>query len=88
MSTNFIYYALALSGYDDVWQDFVAGNVLIYVKPKAKLVECSRCKDRHVIRKGRSERWLRTVPIGIKPIWIIVDVPRVQWKAQTTKSKP
>lgn len=78
MSTSFIYHALGLPGYDYVRQDFVAGNVLIYVRPKAKLVKCSRCKHRHVIHKGRSERWLRTVPIGIKPIWIVVDVPRVQ----------
>ncbi|WP_291326513.1 hypothetical protein [Desulfovibrio sp. UCD-KL4C] len=42
MSTSFIYHALDLSGYDYVRQDFVAGNMLIYVRPKAKLVKCSR----------------------------------------------
>ena len=78
MSTSFIYHALGLSGYDYVRQDFVAGNVLIYVRPKAKLIKCAQCKHRHVIRKGNCERWLRTVPIGFKPLWIVVDVPRVQ----------
>jgi transposase len=31
-----------------------------------------------VVKRGRYERWLRTVPIGFKPVWLCVDVPRVE----------
>lgn len=78
MSTSFIYHGFGLQGYDYVRQDFVAGCIHLYVRPKERLVRCSCCKCRDVIRRGRHERWLRTVPIGLKPVWLCVDVPRVQ----------
>ena len=59
-------------------QDFVAGCIHLYVRPKEHLARCPCCKSRNVIRRGRHERWLRIVPIGLKPVWLRVDVPRVQ----------
>ncbi len=81
MSTSLIYHAFGLRGYDYVRQDFVAGNVFLHVRPKPKLIRCPRCRHRQVIHRGHSQRWLRTVPIGFKPVWLIVDVPRVQCRA-------
>ena len=78
MSTSFIYHAFGLQGYDYVRQSFVAGSVILWIRPKAKLIRCPRCKSFKVIRRGSAERWLRTVPIGFKPVWLAVDVPRVQ----------
>ena len=78
MSTSFIYHAFGLQGYDYVRQSFIAGSVILWIRPKAKLIRCPKCKSFKVIRRGSSERWLRAVPIGFKPVWLAVEVPRVQ----------
>ena len=78
MSTSFLYHAFGLQGYEYVHQQFVGGSILFRVRPKAKMVRCSRCKSYRVIRRGMSARRLRTLPIGFKPVWLLVEIPRVQ----------
>jgi transposase len=78
MSTSLLYHAFGLQGYDYVHQQFVAGSVVFKVRPKAKLIRCPQCRSRRVIRRGVSERMLRTLPIGFKPVWLMVETPRVQ----------
>ena len=81
MSTSFIYHAFGLQGYDYVRQSYVAGSLIFYVRPKSKLIRCPCCRSFDVIRRGVSERWLRTMPIGFKPVWLVVGVPRVGCKS-------
>jgi len=78
MSTSLLYHAFGLEGYGYVRQSFVAGRVIIRVKPKAKLIRCPECKSFHIIKRGKKDRWLRTVPIGRKPVWLAVETPRVE----------
>ncbi len=78
MSTSFLYHAYGLQGHDYVRQSFVAGSIIFWVKPTEKLVRCPECKSFHVIKRGTSERWLRTLPIGFKPVWLAIEVPRVE----------
>lgn len=77
MSTSFLYHAFGLSGYDYVRQEFARGNILLHVRPKSKLVRCPCCGSRNVVHRGVSKRWLRTEPVGFKPVWLIVEVPRI-----------
>lgn len=77
MSTSFIYHALGLYGYEYVSQKFRAGSTIFHVRPKWRIVRCPVCKSRNVIRKGYCIRRLRTVPIGQKPIWLDVEIPRI-----------
>ena len=77
MSTSFIYHALGLSGYEYMGQNFHDGSIIFHVRPKWRLVRCPECKSRKVIRKGSSIRRLRTVPIGQKPIWLDIEIPRI-----------
>lgn len=78
MSTSFIYHAFGLQGYDYVRQDFIAGNVILTIQPKDRLVRCPECRSWNVVRRGTFERWLKTVPIGFKPVWLAVKVPRIK----------
>jgi transposase len=78
MSTSLLYHAFGLQGYDYVRQSFVAGSIIFSIKPKPKLVRCPECKHRRIIRRGKEYRWLRTVPIGDKSVWLCVETPRVQ----------
>jgi hypothetical protein len=70
MSTCFLYHAFGLHSYDYVRQSFVHGSIAFTVRPKP--VRCPNCRSFDVIRRGSSERKLRTVPIGGKPIWLMV----------------
>ncbi|MEZ7195211.1 ISL3 family transposase [Pseudodesulfovibrio karagichevae] len=81
MSTSLLYHAFGLQGYDYTRQSYVAGSLIFAVQPKPKMVVCSCCGSRDVVRRGQSERWLRTVPIGFKPVWLVIEVPRVECKA-------
>jgi transposase len=78
MSTSLIYHAFGLTGYDYVRQQFVGGSIHYRIRPKAKMVCCSQCRSYRVIRRGVSLRRLRTLPIGFKPVWLLVETPRVQ----------
>jgi len=77
MSTSFVYHAFGLRGYAYVWQDFVAGNIILTVRPKDDLIRCPCCRSRNIIRRGVSERWVQTVPIGFKPVWFVIPVQRI-----------
>ncbi len=56
MSTSFIYHAFGLQCYDYLRQDFVAGNVILSIRAKDKLVCCSsmRLLQRHQTRLFRA----------------------------------
>jgi transposase len=77
MSTSFLYHAFGLHGYDYVRQTFVAGSIHFHARPKPKLLRCPACGCKEVFRRGSTERWLKSVPIGFKPIWLVIETPRV-----------
>jgi len=39
---------------------------------------CPQCGSADVIRRGHNERRYRTLPIGSKPAWLVLAVPRVE----------
>jgi len=77
MFNCFLYHGFGLPGYDYVRQEFVGGNVLLHVRPEGKLIRCPCCRSRDVLHRGVSKRWLRTVRVGFKPVWLVVEVPRI-----------
>ena len=48
---------------------------------KAELLVCPECQSREVSRKGRRFRELQTVPIGLKPVFLVTEVPKCQCRA-------
>ena len=81
MSTSFVYHALGLSDYEYVHQKFSDGCVTIRVRPKWRLLRCPVCGSQEVRRRGVCLRKLRSLPVGRKPIWLLVEVPRVGCRA-------
>jgi transposase len=77
MSTSFIYHAFGLQNYEYVHQKFEGGNIVFRIRPKWRLLCCPTCKSKQVIRRGLYLRKLRILPIGRKPVWLMVEVPRV-----------
>jgi transposase len=52
--------------------------VLFYVEPTDSVCRCSACGSEDVLKRGKTNRWFRSVPIGSRLTWIISDVPRVE----------
>lgn len=77
MSTSLLYHGFGLPGYRYVHQNFERGEIIFRVCPKGELYQCPVCKSTHIVRRGTCIRKLRSVPIGLKPVWIEVEIPRV-----------
>jgi len=41
-------------------------------------IQCPACGSREIARKGRRFRELQTVPIGLKPVFLVTEIPKCQ----------
>ena len=59
--------------------DYHWGSVQFHLDLKAEALVCPQCGSAQaVIRKGRRYRALQTVPIGLKPVYLLTEVARCQ----------
>lgn len=66
-------------GYRCVRVDYHWGSVQFSLDLKAEALVCPQCGSAQaVIRKGRRCRVLQTVPIGLKPVYLVTEVARCQ----------
>lgn len=77
MSTSLLYHAFGIRGYNHVNTQFLGGEVFFWIEEKSENLRCPICRYRHVTRKGAVPRWFRSVPIGKKPVWIVLNIARV-----------
>ena len=77
MSTSLLYHAFAIRGYQYRKTDYAEGTVTFTISQDPKDWRCPACSSRHVIGRGQTERCFRTVPIGRRPVSIVLPVQRV-----------
>jgi transposase len=77
MSTSLLYHAFAIRGYDYVKTEYPQGTVLFTIAQRPAEWRCAACGCRHVIGRGQVERRFRAVPIGRRPVSIVLPVQRV-----------
>jgi transposase len=77
MSTSLLYQAFGIRGYEHRRTGFVEGSVCFTIEQPRKRYRCSACGSAAVHAQGHKDRFLQTVPIGLKPTFILVKVPRV-----------
>jgi len=69
-------------GYEYVRPEFVKGTVEFHLTVKEQCLGCPDCHSgAGVIRKGARHRRLQTVPIGLKPVFLVTEVPRGHCRA-------
>lgn len=77
MSTSLLYHAFNIVGYQQVSERFQEGQVFFRIEQARERLRCPDCGCDDVWVRGHNERTFRTVPIGPKPAWVILDVARV-----------
>jgi transposase len=77
MSTNILYHGFGIHGYQHVHTKFHDGAIHFRVQQDVFNLRCPICGSNKVKRRGKVMRRFRTVPIGSKPVWIEMPVPRV-----------
>jgi transposase len=77
MSTSLLYHAFGTRGYQYVSSHYEFGEVIFRITKRKQDLVCSRCGSAKVIRKGTVDRWFNSVPIGSKPVKIVLAVQRV-----------
>ena len=80
MNQSLLQKVFGVSGnYQCVRVDYQWGAVQFFLEIKPKALICRACGSaKAVIRKGRRCRVLQTVPIGLKPVYLVTEVARCQ----------
>ena len=61
-----------------IYQD---GCIRFVLAVQPDWIACPVCGGKEVVRKGRRFRELQTVPIGLKPVFLVTEVPKCQCAA-------
>jgi transposase len=78
MSTSLLYHAFGIRGYDYVSTAYAEGRVVFTLQQRRHTYRCSACGARDVRPHGHEERTFRAVPIGGRPVRIVLPMPRVE----------
>jgi transposase len=79
MSQSLLYHAFGVrEGYDYVRTLYEDGCIRFVLEVRPEALVCPDCHSQEVSRKGRRFRELRTVPIGLKPVFLVTEVPKCQ----------
>ena len=77
MSTSLLYHSFGIRGYEYRRTDFVEGRMIFTIEQPRDRLRCPTCGSPVVHAQGHADRLLRTVPIGLKPTYVFLQVPRV-----------
>ena len=75
-------------GYDYVRTAYGEGCIRFVLAARQELLVCPRCPSAQVKRKGRRFRELQTVPIGLKGVWLVTEVPQCECRACVRSARP
>ena len=78
MSTSLLFHAFGLKDQLYLKTEYKEGTVFFHIRTKDNKLRCSHCSSRNFIKKGTVERLLRTLPIGLKPVYLVAHVQRLQ----------
>ncbi len=77
MSTSLLYHRFGIVGYRYVNQTFVAGMTIFGIEQPREQLRCPQCGSDHVWAQGGVDRFFRGLPIGNRPTFLGLKVPRV-----------
>ena len=79
LSQSLLFHAFGVrEGYEYWRTEYQDGCVRFFLLVKPEQLVCPQCQSREVNRKGRRFRELQTVPIGLRPVYLVTEVPKCQ----------
>lgn len=78
MSSSLLYHVFGVRGYQYVATRYEGGETIFCIEVPRKSLTCPACGDSHVHVIERFRRRWKTVPVGCRPTWIEMEVPRVE----------
>jgi transposase len=81
MSTSLLYHSFGIRGYHYTRTDFQDGQTIFTIRQEPETCRCSACGSSQVQFRGRVERRFRMVPIGCRPSFLVLPIPRVECQA-------
>lgn len=78
MSTSLLYHGFGIRGYQYQKTEYVDGQVIFHMIQERQHYQCSSCGCGRIKLRGTVPRLWRHVPIGGKPVWVGLAVPRVE----------
>jgi transposase len=84
MSTSLLYHGFGIRGYQYLRAKYIAGKVVFKIGQNPLDLRCPACDSAQIIRRGVIEREFKTLPIGNKPVTVVLGIQRVEcescWK--------
>ena len=77
MSTSLLYHGFGIVGYKYVHTRYENGTIIFRITEDRFSYRCSNCKSRRIVRRGKKLRRFRSIPIGVKPVFIEIEIQRV-----------
>jgi transposase len=77
MSTSLLYHGFGIRGYHYVKTAYEGGQVIFTIGQKREDLRCAACGSGRVIRRGFEVRRFRSLPIGSRPVQMVLEVARV-----------
>jgi transposase len=77
MSTSLLYHTCGIRGYEYRSMEYIFGTTMVHIEQPREKLRCPHCGRGGVSARGSKERVFRSVPIGSKPVAIVLNVARV-----------
>ena len=81
MSTSLLYHAFGIRGYDSTRTDYQDGETIFTIHQEPETCRCPACGSQEVQSRGQVPRRFRALPIGRRPTFIVLPIPRVECQA-------
>lgn len=91
MSQSLLYHAFGVrEGYEYQKTEYVEGRVEFHLRVKKEMLVCPDCGHRRCARRGKRFRRISAVPIGLKPVVLVAEIPacRCQQCGKTFEVSP
>jgi len=77
MSTSLLYHGFGIVGYKYVHTRYENGTIIFRITHDKFSHKCSNCNSKRLVCRGKLMRRFRTIPIGLKPVFIEIEIQRV-----------
>lgn len=77
MSTSLLYHAFSVRSYEHLRTEYRQGAIYEHIQKKPYAQRCSACRYPGVTQQGRSVVTVRTLPIGKRPVFLVLHLHRL-----------